>query len=86
MLASVLSLSLQSPAYVAKAALPTPSLRARRNVMMLDPSTAVQHVGSLLAGDGAEPIGPVLLAQIGVSGAMCAAGGMPPPTLDVTHE
>ena len=66
-------LSLQSPAYVAKAALPTPLLRARRSAMMLDPSTAVTHVSSLLA-EGSETIGPVLIAQMGVSGGMCAGG------------
>jgi len=67
--------SLQSPAYVVKAALPCPPLRARRSaMMMLDPSTAVQHVSSLLAGEGAETIGPVLLTQLGVGGGLFAAG------------
>ena len=66
-------LSLQSAAYVAKVAVPSPLLRARRSVMMLDPPTGVQHLSSLLA-EGAETIGPVLIAQMGVSGGMCAGG------------
>ena len=66
-------LSLQSAAHVAKVAVPSPLLRARRSVMMLDPPTGVQHLSSLLA-EGAETIGPVLIAQMGVSGGMCAGG------------
>ena len=66
-------LSLQSAAYVAKVAVPSPLLRARRSVMMLDPPTGVQHLSSLLA-EGAETIGPVLITQLGVSGGMCAGG------------
>ena len=69
-------LSLQSAAYVAKVAVPSPLLRARRSVMMLDPPTGVQHLSSLLA-EGAETIGPVLIAQMGVSGGMCAGGPRP---------
>jgi fission process protein 1 len=42
--------------------------------MVLDPSVAVQHISSLLAGEGAEPITPVFLTQLGVSGAMFATG------------
>jgi len=66
-------LSLQSTAYVAKVAVPSPLLRARRSAMTLDPPTGVQHLSSLLA-EGAETIGPVLIAQMGVSGGMFAAG------------
>jgi fission process protein 1 len=61
--------------YIAGAARSAPALRRHPTMVLeLDPSAAVHSISSLLAEEGAEPITPVFLAQLGLGATMFLGG------------
>ena len=68
--------------YIAGAARSAPALRRHPTMVLeLDPSAAVHSISSLLAEEGAEPITPVFLAQLGLGATMCAVAPFAPSQL-----